>query len=123
MSVYLFVTSPQMRPEAIQSADDTWWSCSSTTARGDRALVYVVGEGIRYEWQVLSDARRHKEWKFVCDVGHARAFNPPITLHEIREAVSRDEWGAPSTNFRGLRSVHFPDAAVEKVLALRDEDA
>src|SRR5438132_654434 len=102
MSTYLFVTKPEFTPERVASGSDVpWWSCSSTTRFGDRALVYVTGVGIQYEWQINSDAEPHDEWKFICGVEHARTFNPPIALREILEQISREEWAPPHMNFRG----------------------
>ena len=93
MSTYLFVTKPEYTPERVESGIDVpWWSCSSTTARGDRALVYVTGLGIHYEWNIVSDADPHDEWKYICDVEHARTFDPPISIDEIRDAVPKDDW-------------------------------
>src|SRR5262245_43469734 len=92
IATYLFVTRPEYTPERVEEGVDVpWWSCSSTTACGDSALVYVTGAGIQYEWSVTSDADPHEEWKYICDVEHARTFDPPITLREICEAVPKDE--------------------------------
>ena len=69
MSTYLFVTSPEYCPERVaEGVEIPWWSCSRTTEMGDHALIYVTGEGIRFEWRVMTDARPNDEWKYICDV-------------------------------------------------------
>ena len=106
MSTYLFVTKPEYTPERVEGGIDVpWWSCSSKAAHGDRALVYVTGRGIHYEWNIVSDAVPNDTWKFICDVEHVRTFEPPITIGEIRDAVPRDTWAPPYQNFRGFRSI------------------
>jgi hypothetical protein len=81
MTTYLFVTGKEFRPERVQSGEDLWWSCSSsTTIEDDSILVYVKGEGILYEWRATSNAERHDEWKFACNVEYVRTFEPGISL-------------------------------------------
>lgn len=122
MTTYLFVTKPEYTPERVEDGVDVpWWSCSSTTERGDRALVYVTGVGIQYEWRVLSDADQHEEWKYICDVEHAQTFDPPITIGEVRDAVSKDDWAPPYQNFRGVRSITIPEEVARRILALRTQ--
>lgn len=127
MTTYLFVTKPEYTPERVEGGVDVpWWSCNSTTKSGDRALVYVTGVGIQYEWRVVSDADPHKKWKYICNVEHSQTFEPPISIGEIREVTTKDEWAPPFQNFRGLRSISIPEDLVERILALRaqsdDED-
>ena len=98
-------------------------SCSSTAELGDRALVYVTGVGILYEWSVTSSARREPEWRFVCDVEHVRTLDPPITLDELRRTFSRDEWAPPYQNFRGWKSIRIPDQIADQIRKLRPATA
>lgn len=120
MATYLFVTKPEYTPEKVEDGfDNPWWSCSSTTRIDDQALIYITGIGIAYEWLVTSDAERDEEWRFVCDVQHSRTFTPEIPLQEIREHVTREEWAAPFTNFRGLRSIQIPEEVADRIRDLR----
>ncbi len=119
MDTYLFVTKPKYSPQRVESGEDLWWSCSKTTKRGDRALVYVTGPGVQYEWQADSDARPDKKWKYICDVKHVQTFEPAITLREICAAVKKREWAPPYQNFRGYRSIIVPDIIVGRIRALR----
>jgi hypothetical protein len=122
VSTYLFVTKPEYTPERVERGFEVpWWSCSSTTQFGDRALVYVTGVGIQYEWRVTSDAQPHEEWKYICDVEHLRTFDPPIPLHDILTTVTRDEWAPPHMNFRGYRSIKVPDEVADRIRQLRPE--
>jgi hypothetical protein len=120
MATYLFVTRPEYTPERVEEGVDVpWWSCSRKTECGDRALVYVTGVGIQYEWSVITDADRHEKWKYICDVEHARTFDPPITLKEICAAVPKAEWAPPYLNFRGYRSICIPDEVADRIRGLR----
>jgi hypothetical protein len=119
MTTYLFVTKPEYTPERVaDGVDIPWWSCSSTTKRGDFALVYVTGVGIQYEWQVVSDAEPHDEWKYICDVTHSRTFASPITLDEICAVVTKTEWAPPHLHFRGYQSITIPDAIADRIRSL-----
>ncbi len=123
MRTYLFITKSEYTPERVESGEVTWWSCSSTTRRGDRALVYVAGSGVQYEWRAISNAQPDDEWKYVCDVTHVRTYHPPISLNEIRNVVSRQEWAPPHQNFRGFRSVIVPENAAILIRQLRQTNA
>ena len=120
MTAYLFVTHPEISyPEEVKYEDATW-SCSKTTEYGDQILVYLTGNvGICYEWRATSGAVSHPELKFACDVKFVPEFEPPITIQELRAAVSREEWAPPHDNFRSNRSIMIPDEVLEKILALR----
>lgn len=119
MATYLFVTRPEYTPEEVAEGIDASWSCSSTTECGDTALVYVTGVGIQYEWSVATDADPHKQWKYICNVEHARTFDPPITLREICEAVPKARWAPPYLHFRGYRSILIPEEVADRIRALR----
>jgi hypothetical protein len=122
MPTYLFVTKPEYAPECVDSGfDGPWWSCSSTTMNGDRALVYVTGRGIEYEWEVLSDAEPHEQWRYICYVEQVRTFEPPITIMQIREAVSEHDWAPPYQNFRGHKSILIPGKVADRIRRLRQE--
>lgn len=122
MTTYLFVTKQEFTPEHVEDGDAShWWSCSSTTRSEDRALVYVTGTGIQYEWRATSNAEPHKEWKYICHVEHVQTFEPPISIGEIREATTKDEWAPPFQNFRGLRSITVPENTAVRILALRTQ--
>jgi predicted HNH restriction endonuclease len=118
MPTYLFVTKREKTPERVESGQ-MWWSCSKTTQRDDRALVYVAGLGIQYEWRALSRAKPHKKWKYMCEVQHVQTFDPPIKINEIRNGVSKDIWAPPYQNFRGLRSINVPHNVAATIRALR----
>lgn len=119
MPTYLFVTKPEHTPERVELGENLWWSCSSTTQSGDYALLYVTGMGIRYEWQALSDAKPDDKWKYVCEVGYLRTFDPHITFREIYDAVLEHKWAPVLQNFRGLRSIIVPEEVAGKIKALR----
>lgn len=118
MSVYLFVTDEEAHPEAIESGEDDWWSCSKTTQELDVALVYVKGKGIVYQWLVTSNASPDLRWPYVCKVEHQRTFEPAISLEEIQSAVGREIWAPPHQNFRGFASIKVPLQAAEKIYDL-----
>jgi hypothetical protein len=55
-----------------------------------------------------SYAERDDEWKFACDAEYVRAFEPEISLGEIRELISKRSMAAPYQNFRGYTSIKIP---------------
>jgi hypothetical protein len=118
MTTYLFVTSNDFNPERVNRRAGASWSCSKTAKRGDRALVYVKGQGVTYEWRITSDAEPHKEWKFMCDVERLSQISPPITIADMCAAVSRAEWSPPHQNLRGLRSVKIPPEIANRIRLL-----
>ena len=122
MHTYLFITDPNVNdPEAVRSGDWGEWSCSSTTETDDLALVYLTGTGIKYEWRATSKARSEKneDFPYGCDVQYVRTFRPPITIQELRSEFSRDEWPAPYTNFRGMRSIRLKEGVASRIRDLR----
>ncbi len=119
MTDYLFVTGSEHEPEAVQPSSPYGWSCSKTTALGDSILVYVVGQGIAFEWRAVSDAVRDPRWRFSCDVEHVKDISPIITIQELRAAFPRSQWAPPHTNFRGMRSVQLPQNIAVGIRALR----
>lgn len=120
MDPYLFVVNAdEYDASVVDEKGGERWSCSKDTTVGDHALVYVTGEGISYEWAVIAPAAEDPEWRFMCHVRRLREFKPPISIQEIREAIPREIWAAPYTNFRGFRSIRIPDEAYERLLALR----
>lgn len=122
MKTYLFVTKPEFKPERVEKGVNVpWWSCSSDTARGDHAFVYVTGIGIQYEWRILSKAVPDAKWKKICKVKHVRTFDSPISIREIRNSFTQEEWAPPHQNFRGLRSIKVPDEIVLRLQALRPD--
>lgn len=118
-TTFLFVTKSDESAETVESGKSRWWSCSSTTRNGDHALVYVAKVGIQYEWRVISNAKPDKKWTYTCDVIYVRTFDPPITIRELREAVTREEWAPPHLNFRGNQSLTIPAAVATRIRALR----
>ena len=112
MSTYMFITKEE--PELVASNEDVGWSCSKTTRLGDNALVYVAGIGVRFEWLVLSDAEKNDEWGYVCDVEFVKSFDPPITIQELRSAVTPEEWKPPHLNFRGFKSIVIPGDVLKR---------
>lgn len=118
MDTYLFVTKSEFDPQRVEEGESMWWSCSKSTKVGDRLNVYVTEIGIEYEWRATSEAEPNVEWDYTCGVEHVRTFDPPITLDDIRETFSRDEWAPPHLNFRGYRSIRIPDEVAQKLDAL-----
>jgi len=121
MTTYLFVTSPDYEPERV-CIDNVWWSCPEDAKDGETALVYVTGQGITYEWDLVSDSRpcREKKWPYECDVQYARTFDPPIAMKEIRAAITREEWRRPYGNFQGIvDGVGIPELAARRLRAMR----
>jgi len=118
MTTYLFVTSPDYTPERVEG-ESIWWSCQSTTKSGDRALVYVTGVGIHYEWELLTDAKPDATWTNICDVEHVRTFTPPIQLRELRETFTENEWKPPFLNFRGYRNISLSAEIANRIRSLR----
>ena len=120
MSTYLFVTADLGVLYKSGSQYRDWWSCSSTTVAGDKALVYVNGQGISWLWKVDSNARRHKEFKFVCDVERVRRISPPITIGELQGVFAKREWPVLYQNFRGHKSLKISDEIVTRIWSLRE---
>jgi len=119
VKTYLFITKPEYSPDKIKIRKNTKWSCSKSTRRGNHAFVYVGGEGIRYEWRAVSDAEHDDDWKYICKVEFIRIIEPPITLNELRAAFSKNEWGPPHQNFRGLRSIVIPEHVLSQLKEMR----
>ena len=119
---FLFVTKPVNHPERVAAGQSMWWSCSKATRAGDRILVYVTGSGIQYEWRAESDAEPHARWKYGCDVEYVRAFNPPITLAEMRRSIRSQEWTPPHQNLRGAKSLAVPPLVAQRIMNLVWED-
>lgn len=124
MPTYLFFIKSENladvdNPLEADPEDDRWWSCSRTTQAGDTALVYVVGVGIKYEINVVSDAEPHDEWRYICAVEFGRKIEPPIEFQEICDIVTKAEWAPPHLNFRGYRSLLIPDKVAERIRGLR----
>lgn len=117
MSTYLFVTRPERDPESIGDVPD-WWSCAQTTRAGDTAFVYVTGQGIAFEWSVVSDARPNPEFRHVCDVVRARVVAPPISIAVLKERFPREAWPAPHGNFQGHQAFLVPDVVAHQLRAL-----
>lgn len=120
MTTYLFVTDGEKYDAAGVEYDEGYtWSCSKTTRTGDRALVYLIGTGIQYEWAVTSDAVPVEDWGFRCDVVHIGTFAPPISIAALRENFKRERWAPPHVNFRGMKSIKVPESVAENIRALR----
>ena len=121
MTTYLFITDPDAsKPESVDEISDSTWSCAKSTSPGDSAFVYLTGgRGIAYEWLVLSPATPDPAWTWVCRVKLVRKIEPSIAVAELRATISRELWGAPYTNFRGMRSIRIPDDAVQVIRQLR----
>src|SRR5262249_41753429 len=100
---FLFVTKPDYTPERVESGECGSWSCAKDTRLGDTILCYVTGEGIRYQWQATSDATPdddpQSKWPYFCDIVFEKAFDPPIHIREIKEVITKEEWGALGSNF------------------------
>jgi hypothetical protein len=122
MATYLFVTKPEYSPDEVEDSKEPYrWSCSRKTRSGDRALVYVTGSGIAFEWDVVSDAEPNSTWRYMCDVEHVETFHPPITIQEIRGTVAETEWSPPHQNFRGFRSIIIPEEIAKRIRNLREK--
>ena len=119
MTTYLLATDGEKYDAAGVEHDDSFeWSCSKTAVPGDLAQVYVIGSGIAYEWEIDSAPNPDPdEQGYYCNVKFVKRFDRPIALREILASVSRAEWGAPYTNFRGFRSIRVPDAVADRLRA------
>ena len=120
MTANHFVTDPEIyHPEEVKY-ESAAWSCSRTTDYGDVTWVYLSGNvGISYEWRATSPAGRHPKWNFICDVEFVSEFEPPITIQELRDSITRDGWASQHENLRGFRSIKIPEKVLAKILALR----
>jgi 5-methylcytosine-specific restriction protein A len=121
MQRFMLITREETTAEQLGSDPKLSWSCSSSTMRGDRALVYIVGSGVRFEWRATSDAERHRyhRYRFYCNFKPIRSFKPPITIKQLRAAVSRSEWSPPHTDFRGHKSISMPTVIYDRIKSLR----
>ncbi len=119
MTTYLFVTKAEYFPEQIRDGvEDPSWSCAKSTTAGDRALVYVTQQGIRFEWELVSAARPDPDWKSICDCRFVQEFDPPISIGRIREEFTIDEWRAPYANFRGLSAFRISEEIADRIRRL-----
>ena len=82
------------------------------------AFVYVKGAGITYLWHITSDAEPNAEFGYQCDVKHARTFDPPITLQELKSNIGKETWAPPHQNFWGFTSIKIPEEAVSEIIDL-----
>lgn len=119
MNTYLFITQPEYEPESSESGKALTWSCSKTTKKDDRLLVYVAGVGVQYEWRAVTSAKPADDWPFMCRTKYIRTLRPPIAIQELRSAFPREEWAPPHLNFRGFRSIRVPDEIADKICTLR----
>jgi 5-methylcytosine-specific restriction endonuclease McrA len=119
MADFLFITDPEFSPETVGRSKSTSWSCSKTAQPNDRAFVYVKGKGILFEWVLVGRPRADADWRFVCPVQLLNAITPPITIQELRKAISRSAWAPPHTGFRGYRSISVPPKAAAIIRVLR----
>ena len=109
MDTYLFVTKPEYKSHLVKQGTRHRWSCSKTTKKGDRILVYVATQGIVEQWFATSDAAPHKEWKFMCGVRHKRTFRRALKLAQIVQIFTKSQWGAAHQYFRGYRSISLSE--------------
>lgn len=123
MNTYLLVTNPNefdFVHDVEERSDEIYWNCNKSTQNRDRLLVYLTGNiGITYEWNAASDAAKDETWKYVCDIEYVKKFDPPITLKEIRNVITKDEWKPPYLNLRGYKSIQIPYDVAEKIVNLR----
>jgi hypothetical protein len=119
MATYLFITRERESAHEVRASGKGWWSCSKATRKGDRVLVYLVGDdgGIAHEWRATSDAEPDQEWKYICYVRRVRSFSCIIILSEIRYAVPKRE--CPILHHPQGSSVKIPEGAADRVIALR----
>ena len=120
MTTYMFLTKERELADAVRNADD-WWSCSKTTAVGDRVLVYYTGRegGIAHEWRAISDAKRDPEsqWPYQCRVTWVKSFVPIISLDEMRRSDPTKK--CPIVHYPQGISVRLEEAVAERLCSLR----
>jgi hypothetical protein len=116
---YVFATKVDYSPEDVTQTHIMRWSCSKTAQAGDEALVYVVGIGFCFIWEILDKAKPDPEWKFMCPVKRTKSFARPIEFAELKREFSRDEWPVLYTHFRGLRSFAITDGIFDRICGLR----
>lgn len=81
---YLLFADSEAGTARVQSGAQKDWRCEPGTRSGDRLLIYIVGEGLRYEWEAISDAAsRPGQERPTCRVTFRRAFTPAVSLSEI----------------------------------------
>ena len=114
MVTYLFVTEQSGELNKRGKRSD-WWSCSKAVQAGDRALVFVSTQGISWLWQIESDARPNKRYKWACDVRLVRPIAPPITMAEMKQEFSKPEWPRLFNNFWGASTLRLSDAIVNRI--------
>jgi predicted nucleotide-binding protein len=119
---FLYITNRANKPERIESGHKLPWICPEEIKEGDTIWVFVRGEGLCYKWQTVSKPYELQPpfgFGLNCSVVFLGKFYPPITLQEMQEAVSEEEWGAPYKDFFGFACVRIPVAVVAKILRLR----
>jgi hypothetical protein len=120
MTTFLYVTSPDCEPERVSELGepDFWWSTHSEAKAGDTAIVYVNGKGISHVWRILGDAFRAPEWHYAAAVGHEFDLKSPLTMLELLEKFSLDEFPALKQRLRGFRAIKLKDKIERKLLEL-----
>ena len=121
MADYLFIVNPkEQSPHQVGLEKSVTWSCSKTAKPGDRAFVYLNGQGVSFEWVIVSAAKPHPDWRFMCRVKLVKAITPPISIQEMRKAIPKSLWAPPHTGMRGYRSVQLPPEAAVRLRAVRE---
>ena len=116
MNTYLFVTKEEFEPHRVKQSSKQTWSCSKTTEKGDRILVYVAKKGIVEQWEATSQAEEDKSWKYICGVVHKRTILEPLTMAQIIRLFSKSEWPAAHQYFRGYQSIMVSEKIVAKLM-------
>ena len=116
---FLFVTCADRNPEKVRDKPDSEWSCGKFVRPGNPVFVYVTEKGICHEWVITVPPTPDPKWGYSCPVRFVADFEPPISIHELREWIPHEVWPPPHFNFRGYRCIGVPVAAATIIRRLR----
>ena len=120
MTTFLYVTSPIYEPARVaeEGGKAFWWSTHSEAKAGDTAIVYVNGQGISHVWTILEDAFKAPQWHYAAAVGHEFDLTTPLTMLELLDEFTLDEFPALKQRLRGFRAIKLADKIERKLLQL-----
>lgn len=120
MTTFLYLTNPIYEPARVaeEERDVIWWSTHSEAKAGDTAIVYVNGVGISHVWTILEDAFKSPDWHYAAAVGHEFDLKSPITMHDLLEEFTLEEFPALKQRLRGLRAMKLADKIEQRLMKM-----
>jgi hypothetical protein len=107
---------------------DSGWTCHEDTRNGDLVLLYRttpkkdIGYLVRAESDAYFDDENEEGWDYWCDYRPLLKFRNPITISDLRDHPTLQEWGALRRNFQGAGGVHeIPIGIWDKLICLASD--